>query len=80
MLLLCPVSSLPGPLPENTLQVDGGFLEHLFLDVGVDVGGGLVVCVTDDFHGDQRVDGRTGRESLRQDERGRHVGETTRHP
>ena len=67
-------------LPEHPVQVDGGLLEHLFFDVGVDVGRGLVVGMTHDLHGDQRVDGRTGRESLRQDERGRHVGETTRHP
>ena len=80
MLLFFPTSVLPGPLLENALQVNGGFLQHILLVVGIDVGSGLVVCVTDDFHGDQRVDGRTGRESLRQDERGRHVGETTRHP
>ena len=34
---------------EHAVQVDGGLLEHLFLDVSVDVGGGLVVGVADDF-------------------------------
>ena len=68
------------PLLEHLVHVHGSLLQHLVPDVGVKIRGGLVVGVADDLHGHQRVDGRTGRESLRQDERGRHVGETTRHP
>ena len=48
-LLLYSVSSFPRPLFEGALQVDGGLLQHLLLDVGIDVGGGLVVGVTDDL-------------------------------
>jgi hypothetical protein len=35
VLLVCPVSFFPGPLFEYDLQVNGGLLQHLLLDVGV---------------------------------------------
>ena len=41
---------------EHLVHVHGGLLQHLIPDVGVDVGGGLVVDVAGDLHGDQRVD------------------------
>lgn len=44
------------PLLEHLVHVHGGLLQHLIPDMGVDVGGGLVVGVADDFHGHQRVD------------------------
>ena len=37
------------PLLEHLVHVHGGLLQHLVPDVGVDVGGGLVVGVADDF-------------------------------
>lgn len=43
------------PLPEYLVHVDGALLQHLVADVGVHAGGGLVVGVAHDFHGDQRV-------------------------
>ena len=43
------------PLPENLVHVDGALLQHLIPDVGVDVGGSLVVGVAHDLHGNQRV-------------------------
>ena len=52
-LLLCPVSFLPGPLLEHTLQVNGGILQHFLLDVGIDVGSSLVFGVADNLRGDQ---------------------------
>ena len=42
-------------LLEHLVHVHSGLLQHLFPDVGVDVGSGLAVGVTDDLHGDQRV-------------------------
>ena len=48
--------SLLFPFSEDVTHVDSALLQHLVTHVGVDVGGGLVVCVTDDLHGDQRVD------------------------
>ena len=50
-----PVLVLPGSLPENARHINGGFLQHFLLDVGVDVGGGLVVVVTVDLHGDRLI-------------------------
>ena len=38
------------------MQLVQGLLQHLFLDVGVDVGSGLVVRMADNLHSDQRVD------------------------
>ena len=40
---------------EHLVHVHGGLLQHLIPDVGVDVGGSLVVGVAHDLHGDQRV-------------------------
>ena len=41
---------------ENLVHVHRGFLQHLVTHVGIDVGGGLVVGVAHDLHGDERVD------------------------
>ena len=50
------VAVLLFPLPENLIHVDGALLQHLVANVGVHTGGGLVVAVAGDLHGDQRVD------------------------
>lgn len=46
------------PLLENFVHVHGGLLQHLVADVGVDVGGGLVVGVADDLHAQRKEEGR----------------------
>ena len=61
------------PLLEHFFHIYGGLLQHLIPDVGVDVGGGLIVGMADDLHCDGPC-GRSGRESLRQGKRGAHVG------
>ena len=43
------------PVLEHFIHVHSDLLQLLIPDVDVDVGGGLVVGVTDDFHGDQKV-------------------------
>ena len=44
------------PLLEHFFHIYGGLLQHLIPDVGVDVGGGLIVGMADDLHCDQRID------------------------
>ena len=44
------------PLLEHFIHVHSGLLQHLIPDVGVDVGGGLVVGVAYDLHGHKWVD------------------------
>ena len=49
-------SPLLYPLPEHIPHVDGALLQHCVTHMGVYVGGGLVVAVAGNLHGDQRVD------------------------